>query len=402
MIENESIKYSLRNIKNSRSRTILTIFSILIGITTLFIFVSFGLGLYEYIDTLMGESSANLLLVQPKGGFVPGLDDSIKLTQDDLETIKKVAGVKSATGVYMKPVSIKQGSTLKYTFLMAYDPSEPLIMNTFNIDIEKGRNLRPSDMRKVVLGNNYQKKDIIFKNSYSVGKKIIVDNFDMTIVGFYESVGSPQDDAQIYITNRYFEELYPEVDYYAMIVVEAASENDLESLIERIEKRLRRQRDLEIGEEDFYVQSFEDLINSYTGALNIVIGFIILIALISVLVSSVNTANTMITSVLERYKEIGVLKAIGAKNSEIFKIFLFESAFLGFIAGCLGVFFGFIFVYITEQILNNIGYGFLTPSYSPLIFVGCILFATITGAISGVFPSINASKINTVDALRYE
>ena len=110
----------------------------------------------------------------------------------------------------------------------------------------------------------------------------------------------------------------------------------------------------------------------------------------------------MVTSVLERYKEIGVLKAVGARNSEIFKIFLFESSFLGFIAGCIGVLIGFLFAYAGATLLESLGYGFLTPSYSPYIFIGCILFATITGAISGVFPAINASKTNTVDALRYE
>jgi len=110
----------------------------------------------------------------------------------------------------------------------------------------------------------------------------------------------------------------------------------------------------------------------------------------------------MITSVLERYKEIGVLKAIGAKNIEIFKIFLFESAFLGFIAGALGCLLGWILSSIGGQILSDIGWSFLKPYFSIYLFAGLILFAVITGAISGVIPALRASKINTVDALRYE
>jgi putative ABC transport system permease protein len=133
-----------------------------------------------------------------------------------------------------------------------------------------------------------------------------------------------------------------------------------------------------------------------------VVGFIILIALISVLVSAVNTANTMITSVLERIREIGVMKSIGARNSEIFKIFLFESSFLGFVAGCLGVILGFIVTFIGGKILLSLGYGFLKPDYSFILFFGCIAFATLTGAISGVIPAYKAMKINPVDALRYE
>ena len=110
----------------------------------------------------------------------------------------------------------------------------------------------------------------------------------------------------------------------------------------------------------------------------------------------------MITSVLERYKEIGVLKAIGARNSKIFTIFLFESSFLGFIAGVLGVAIGFGLSWIGGKILTGVGYGFLQPHFGWQLFVGCVAFAVLTGAISGVIPAFNASKTNTVDALRYE
>jgi putative ABC transport system permease protein len=144
------------------------------------------------------------------------------------------------------------------------------------------------------------------------------------------------------------------------------------------------------------------MINSFSNTLDIIIGFVILIALISVIVSAVNTANTMITSVLERYKEIGILKAIGARNSEIFGIFLFESAFLGLIAGILGVLLGWGMTSIMGKILMNLGWAFLQPYYNFIIFGGLILFAVLTGAISGVAPAIRAAKINTVDALRYE
>ena len=99
---------------------------------------------------------------------------------------------------------------------------------------------------------------------------------------------------------------------------------------------------------------------------------------------------------------IGILKAISAQNSEIFNIFLFESSFLGFIAGSIGVFFGWVLAYIATYYLTEAGFSSLAPAYPYYLFIGCILFATITGAISGVFPAINAAKTNTVDALRYE
>jgi len=397
----ENIKYSLRNLNNSKSRSALTIFSIFIGITTLFIFVSFGLGLYEYIDILMTESTANKLLVQAKGTGAPGLDDTFKLTDVDIEAIKKVPGADRVSGAYFKPAEIKQDSKIKYVFATSYDPKEPLILEFVEMDVVKGRYLRSSDTKKVLLGYNYYPDNTIFPEGYNIGDKINVQGIDLRVVGILESVGNPQDDSNIYVTNDYFEELFPNATSYGMIVIES-NEKNLDIVIEKIEKKLRDIRGLEEGKEDFEVQSFQALIESFSSALNIVVAFIILIALVSVLVSAVNTANTMVTSVLERYKEIGVLKAVGARNSEIFKIFLFESSLLGFIAGCIGVFVGFLFAYAGATLLKSLGYGFLSPSYSPYIFIGCILFATITGAISGVFPAINASKTNTVDALRYE
>jgi putative ABC transport system permease protein len=110
----------------------------------------------------------------------------------------------------------------------------------------------------------------------------------------------------------------------------------------------------------------------------------------------------MITSVLERMKEIGVIKSIGARNSEVLNLFLFESAFLGFIAGAIGVLLGFGLAVIMGKILQILGWGFLQPGYSVWLFAGCILFATVTGAVSGIIPAIHGSRISPVNALRYE
>ena len=203
------------------------------------------------------------------------------------------------------------------------------------------------------------------------------------------------------MTNDYFEKLYPTKASYAELVARVDTSN-IDTVISNIERALRSERNEKKGEEDFFVQSFQDLLKSYSSALNVIIGFVVLIALISVLVSGINTANTMITSVLERFREIGVLKSMGARNSEVLGIFLFESSFLGVLAGTLGVILGFLATSFAASILSGLGWSFLKPFYSPWLFIGCIAFAGLTGAISGVIPAIRASKINTVEALRYE
>ncbi len=402
VISKESVKYSLNNIRKSKSRSVLTVLSIFVGITTIFIFISFGWGLYNYIDGFTSSSSADKLLISPKGVGAPGLDTTFKLLDDDLKTIGETPGVYEATGMYSAVGEIIQGTFKKYVFVTSYDPDVPLLVEFSNLKIKGGRGLRVGDSGKVVLGYNYMVKDKIFPKAYSLNGKIEVQGQELRIVGFYEAVGNPQDDSNIYITNDFMPELYPEKNLsYSMIVARVDKEN-IDVVANRVEEKLRRERGLDKGKEDFTVQSFADLLASFSGALNIVIGFIILIALISVFVSAINTANTMITSVLERFKEIGVLKSIGARNSEIFKIFLFESGFLGFVAGVIGVLVGWGLTSLGANILDNLGWGFLSPHYSWVLFTGCILFATLTGAISGVVPAWRASKINTVDALRHE
>ena len=397
----ESIKYSLRNLNHKRGRSFLTVFSIMVGIATIFIFISFGYGLYNYTESFTTSSSADKLLIMAKGSGAPGMDDTFKLTDDDLDVIRGASGVYEASGLYYTVVKAEKKRQSKYVFITSYDPKEPLIMDIFGVEIEKGRMLQQGDTKVAVVGYNYLIEDKIFEKALDVNDVIDVNGEKIRIIGFLESIGNPQDDSQIYVTNDYFLELFPDEDSYAQIVARVDLDN-IKKVIENVEKALRKHRGFDKGKEDFYVQSFEDMIESFSGALNIIVGFVILIALISVLVSAINTANTMITSVLERYKEIGILKAIGARNSEIFKIFLFESSFLGFVAGALGVLLGWIITLIASSILDSLGWGFLSPYYSFTIFLGCIVFATLTGAISGAIPAIRASRINPVDALRYE
>ena len=402
VISKESVKYSLNNIKKSKARSILTILSIFVGIATIFIFVSYGWGLYDYIDEFTSSSSADKLMIMSKGTGIPGLDTTFKLLDGDIRTIKNTAGVYEATGIYMGVGEIEQDDSKKYVFVSSYDPDLPMIMELSDIEIIEGRELRNGDSGKVTLGYNYFIKNKIFPNAYSVNSKINVQGQELRIVGFYESVGNPSDDSNIYITNDFMSDLYPNKELSYGMILARVDKDDIDGIADRVENKLRQYRDLDKGKEDFSVQSYADLLESFTVVLDIIIGFIVLIAFISIVVSAVNTANTMITSVLERFKEIGVLKSIGARNSEVFKIFLFESGFLGFVAGVIGVLVGWSGANFAAGILDNLGYGFLSPHYSWILFAGLIGFATFTGAISGMLPAWRASKINAVDALRYE
>lgn len=407
MVSIEIIKYALKNLWLQKSRSFLTILSILVGIMTVFIFVSFGLGLYLYVEELSAESGLDKILVQPRGGMgAPGLDTAAKLTDDDVDVIEKTKGVKMAGGMYFDAAQVESDGVLKYVYAIGIKETNDdlrLLDSYMNLDVVEGRELRVSDSRKVLVGYNYIVDNTIFEKGLSAGEKLEINGVKFEIVGVYESLGNPSDDANLYLLESDYKSVFPDKEpTYGIITGVVFDYREIDTVIERVEKNLRKSRDVEEGKEDFSVESYQDLIEQFSTILNVLVGFIVLIALISVVVASVNTANTMVTSVLERTKEIGIMKAIGAENQTIRFIFLLESSTLGFVAGVLGALFGWIIAKGLGATLNALGWGFLSPATPIELLIACVLFSTLVGTFSGMLPAINASKQSPVNALRYE
>jgi putative ABC transport system permease protein len=401
----EILKYAKSNLLMRKTRTFLTILSIFVGITTIFIFISFGLGLYAYIQELAGESSLDKFIVQGRGIGAPGLDQTFALDKTDLEEIEKTLGVKQAVGFYADVAEVEHKREKKFVFISAWEPTfqnNKLIEEAFGVSVDPGRSLKKGDTGKAVLGYNYQLPDKIFKNSFKVGDKLEINGETFSIIGFFEQVGNPQDDSNVYVSDEDFLRTIGAEQKFGAIFGQVHNKDEIDAIVERIEKNVRKNRNLEEGKEDFFVQTYVDLIEQFGAVLNIVIGFIVVIAFISVVVSAVNTANTMATSVLERTREIGVMKAIGATRGMIRNIFLIESGLVGFVAGLLGVIFGWAISALFGVILTALGWSFLAPRFTPELFIILVIFSTIVGVISGVTVAIQASMLKPVDALRYE
>jgi putative ABC transport system permease protein len=386
----EEINYSIKNLLTRKTRSSLTILSILIGIMAIFALVSFGMGIQNYVDVLADEAGADKLYIQATGVGVPGLDENFFVSTDDINFVRKIKGVIKAEGMYMRVAEIKHGKETKYNFAAGYNPKEQdFIFESFTIGISKGRFLKSKELGKTLLGYNYQIPDKIFEKPVEVGDRVDLNGIPYSVVGFVEEVGNPQDDGNIYLTLEAMEELYPNIkDKFGMAML--------------IAEKLRKYKDQEEGKEDFFVQSFADIIETFGIIITILNGVLVLIALISLIVASVNITNTMYTAVLERTKEIGIMKSIGARNSDILFIFVFESALLGIIGGSLGVLLGYLIASTGGQIAAASGYSSLYPIFPLSLILGCIFFAFLVGALSGLLPAIRASKLKPVDALRYE
>jgi putative ABC transport system permease protein len=190
-------------------------------------------------------------------------------------------------------------------------------------------------------------------------------------------------------------------DEYDIIVVQLEKNSDPEKVAEAIREKLRKDRGLKEGEEDFNVQTPIAALASINTILNVINVIVIGIALISLLVGAIGIANTMYTSVLERTKEIGVMKAIGARNSDILLIFLFESGLLGLVGGVVGVLIGMLMAWTAATGANTaLGNNLFIIKLNPALIIGSIIFSFIIGTVSGVLPARQASKLKPVDALR--
>ena len=187
------------------------------------------------------------------------------------------------------------------------------------------------------------------------------------------------------------------------IIVQINPGEDIKEVADRTEKKLMNFRDVTEKTKDFTILTPEELLASFASILSIVTGFLLGVAAISLLVGAIGITNTMYTSVLERTKEIGVMKAVGAKNSDILTIFLIESGLLGLTGGVIGVLLGMgigkLIEYIAVHYIETTLLRVVFPTY---LILGCLAFAFLVGAISGTWPAYRASKIRPVDALRYE
>ncbi len=406
MIE-DLLNYITKNMWHRFTRSFLTILSILIGIMAIFTLISFGQCLSKYVDQLSQEAGADKLVAQPRGFGPPGSTNTF-LSQDDFDFIKKTKGVSEATAMITKQAEVKKDVRKKgkwvYVMGMPTDPSEQRVVDEAfgGIDIFKGRNLKKGDKNKVVVGYNYQLEDKIFAKPLKLGDKIFINDVKFDIIGFYEVIGNAQDDVNIYMTLDDEKELFDVGEEYDFIYIRAERGADPSELAERLEEKLRKEKGQKEGEEDFYVQTFEQLIETFGTVIVVLNAILVIIAGISVLVAAVNIMNTMYTSVLERTKEIGIMKSIGARNSTILFMFFLESGILGLIGGAVGILVGYGLAKLGSSIAAVAGYSFLQAYFPWWLTVGSLMFSFIVGATSGFFPARAASKLKPVDALRYE
>jgi putative ABC transport system permease protein len=408
MIENKLKQYSklsLQSFKHRKTRTIMTLIGIIISIAVLFTLISLSLGLQDYVNEQFEKIGADKIFIQAKGSSFGMTGDATpsKLTEKDVEIIQKTNGIEIASYAVYGNVAAEYNSKTVYTMVAGF-PSEnkeelDFIIEAFTIDLEKGRFFDQRERGKIVVGSKYSN---VFEKPVQLNEKLKINGKDFKVIGILESLGNDADDKLIYITTNDFEELFDSKERADMIIAKIEDKDNLERIKNELIKKLDKFRGVNEKTRDYIILTPEELLKTFQNILNIIYVFLIGIGSISLIVGGIGIANTMYTSVLERTKEIGVMKAVGARNFDITLIFLIESAILGFFGGVLGILFGALGAKFVENIASQSAGSFISASMPLWLIVGSLAFSSIIGAISGFFPSRKASKIYVVEALRYE
>ena len=405
-------KLAWENIIHRKLRSWLTVIGIVIGIAAVVALISLGQGVKKVITDEFTKIGTDKIFVLPAGGFSsgpPGSSIGINpLTEHDLEVIRRSKGVNQASGLLDKPAKIIYNRNLYFSQILGIplDDSKKLLDEAWNFKYAKGRPLKSGDKYKIIVGYDVA-NDKVFGKNVNVGDRINIEGQDFEVIGILESIGDPGVDAGILMPDDTAIQLYNAVTPLGKeeseIIVKVNSGTDPAIVAENIKRDLRRSRNVKEGEEDFSVQTTAQLLASFDVILNVLLGIVIGIALISLFVGGVGIMNTMYTAVLQRTNEIGVMKAIGAKNSDILKIFLIESGMLGLIGGVIGIIIGMGLSAAVAFVGRTFLHSILLQAYFPwYLILGALLFAFVVGALSGALPAVQASKQNPVEALRYE
>jgi len=401
----ELLHLAVRNIRTRKKRAVLTMLGIFIGIAAVVALISLGQGLQHTINEQFEKVGADKIIVQAKeigftGQFAPG-----QLKEKELDIIRKVHGVKH-TSAFLSRSGQVQFNNLQRTYTLMSIPRTKeevdLTNNVHNMAAGAGRLLTHKDKQKSVIGYNLGNRNQ-FRKNIQVGDKIIVDNESFEVVGILKRIGEPTMDGAVILPEEDTRRVLKEPEAFSMITAQSEQGENPADVAERIEKELRRDRHQKEGKEDFTVQTSTELIASFNTVLNVIQVVFVGIASISLFVGGIGIMNTMYTAVLERTQEIGVMKAIGARNKDILLIFLLESALLGIAGGLIGSLIGVGISKSVEFGANaTFGAGTITAIFPWYLLLGTVLFAAVVGMISGMLPARRASKLRPVDALRYE
>lgn len=398
----EHLLSALTALRANKVRSALTMLGVIIGVLAVTLLVSVGDGARAYLDQTLTSIGTNLLTIQPgrretRGGFGPPMSNVAKpLTMDDVSALERQSGLLRGVSA-----TVMGGGTVRYmgrerdTMVFGVGPA---FSDLRNMHVDVGTFVRDEDVtsrrRVAILGRTVVRE--LFGDENPLGKPIRVADGRFRVVGVMESHGTSfgfDMDDMVFIPVTTAEDLFAQ-DHVSQIITAARSKDDVPQALAEIDQILARRRN---GEINFTVQSQDDLMSAFGTLTTGLTWALLAIASVSLVVGGIGIMNIMLVSVRERTREIGVRRALGATRSDILWQFLIEAVVLASAGGLLGMAMGLGIVTAMNRFVPEVPLRF-----SPWIAAVAFGAAFVVGVVSGVVPARRASRLDPVDALRYE
>ena len=384
---------AINSILHRRLRSWLTIVGIVIGVAAIIALISLSLGLQGTIEAQFEAFGADRILVAAQGFQGPGTA-SEGLTDKDVETLEKMGVFESVSSGSAGPGEVEFHNEIKFPTIFGGRNAKELLES--GTELREGRYIDDNDGFSTLIGSSVA--DDLFDDKVRLRIKLKIAGHDFRVVGILEPVGNQQDDNTIYITLDKYREIFSQEDEeVGFISAQIKPGSDILSIQKRVERELKRAR----GDENFQVVTPTQILEQINQVLGVVQYVLVGIAAISLLVGGIGIMNSMYTTVLERTKDIGIMKAIGATNNQILLVFLIESGLMGLVGGFFGVLIGTLISLAIGNFSTQAGFKLVVELNFPLMIFG-LLFAFIVGIVSGLWPARQASRLKPVEALRYE
>jgi len=402
----EIIKLAIESLKANKLRTFLSMLGIIIGVGAVIAIVSIGSGAREQITARISNLGSNIINIMP--GTSRGWGGRVSRSSGEIFTLELADYIEKLSPSVKRVVPISQGSGLliKENFniqtTIIGTNADYQEINNYNLamgqfinegDLDTSRNI-------VVLGSELAEE--LFGNNNPLGEKIKLSyekrDYLFTVIGVMEEKGAGLTgdlNEQAYIPITTFMKKLSNSRFVSYYTAQANSSDEAPAAVGEIEYFLIKYLEDE-EQEKFNLLSQDqilDTISSVTASLSLMLGGI---AAISLLVGGIGIMNIMLVSVTERTREIGIRKALGAKNKNIMSQFLIEALSLSGMGGLIGICFGWLGAYAIAQA------GKWPLVVSPISVLLAFGFAVIIGLFFGLYPAMKAAKMDPVDALRYE
>lgn len=400
----EMMLYSMDYLQHHKLRSFLTMLGIIVGVSSIILLVGLVQGLKSDVTAQLSKFGSDTMIiiptnVQQAGGAVGQeafMPTSGKLFDQDFQRVKKIPDISMITEVIIGSTTISYKDQSLDSEIYGIDPVA--FSSTTTLEMQSGRFLMSSDHQSAVVGSTVAGN---FRQPVVANAHIGIDGRVYPVVGVLKPTGDSFSniDGVVFVPFKEARDMFNESlmpNEISAIYITFKNGTDMQAMNDEVEQIMIDSHRVTKDTEDFGIISPSFIDKQYTSILDLLSVFLGAIASIALIVGGIGIANTMFMSVLERRREIGTMKAIGATRRQIRDLFMIESAMIGFSGGMLGVIasclVGLIIIYLVHA-------SFV---FDWSVIGGTLAFSVILGVISGTLPALDAARVDAMVALRYE